>query len=471
MKWIVTRILNLSGVTLLLFAASCATVKIEKPVESYQPVVVRAKPSMVGLTAEAKLSDIQEELNRVFTGLVYEDNGIEESNGVNMMVKAWKEGKIQLTMQDNILIYRVPLKLWIKAGYKTTKFGITLSDYMEFNGALAMMFRTAVTLNPNWSVSTKTETTGYEWIKEPKIKVAGINVPVRYVADRVIQKNTGTLNKNIDDVFREYFDLWPYANEVWQIMNQPLLLDEEYRAWLSVEHSGFYASPITVKNGVVSVRMGMKSVIEAALGEKPVVKPTGPLPGLVISENIDNKMIINASVDIPFSEMNHQAGRFLTGQTFSQGGKKVKIEEMNFYGSKGKMVAEARLSGSFRGTVYFKGVPAFNPQDSTLYLKDFDFDVATRNILVKSATWLYQGGFRNMIAKQMKWPMAEDIRMMFGESNKMLRNYELVEGINMKGVLERLTVDEILLTPEGLKPFISAEGVISIQIKSLKMMY
>lgn len=458
-----TAILRLAMLAILFAAVSCATVKVEKPAETYLPEIVRPETSVIGFTAEARLSDIQKELNRQFTGLVYEDNSLDNNGGDNIMVKAWKQGDIALTMKENVIIYRVPLRLWIKAGFKTTQLGITLSDYREVSGALALMFRTSLTLNPDWTLSTKTETTGYEWITEPVVKIAGINVPVKFVADLILQKNLKTISSSIDESVKEYLDLKPHALQAWKSLNQPISLNDEYKVWLSIETSGFFSSPITASNGIIRIQSGVKSVIETSIGQKPAAKAPGPLPSLQISNTVQDGIVVNASLDIPFEEINVQASTYLVGMDFSQGKRKVKVEEVKIYGSKGKLVAETRLSGSFKGTIYFSGIPAFNAKDSTLFLKDFDYDISTRNLLVKSAAWLYQGGFRNMMAKEMVWPMASDIKMMYGEINNTLKSYPLADGVTLKGQVSRLSMNDILITPSGVKPFISGEGRIDVK--------
>jgi hypothetical protein len=188
----------------------------------------------------------------------------------------------------------------------------------------------------------------------------------------------------------------------------------------------------------------------------------GSLPKLQISNNISDQVTVNASADIPFNEINNQASKYLKGQTFTQGKRSVKVENIDIYGSDGKLIAATTLSGSFKGTIYFKGIPAFNPQDSTLIIKDFDFDLSTKNVLLKSAAWIYQGGFRNMIARQMVWPFAAELKMMHKELNQSLRSYRLADGVTLNGQVSQLTVGDILITPEGVKPFISAEGKLKV---------
>ncbi len=449
-------------VLLVTLLASCATVKIDKPVEAYTYVPVRPTPSVIGFTVEAKLSDIQRQLNETFTGLVYEDNSFEDNGGDNLMVKAWKQERITLTMKEDMLIYRIPLKLWIKAGFKTTQLGMTFSDYREVNGAIALVFRTRLSINPDWSIKTETEASGYEWITEPVVKIAGVNIPVKFVADLILKKNRKIIGSSIDESVKEFLDLKPYAMQAWKSLNQPLSLSDEYNMWLNFDVSDFYISPILATNGIIRIHTGMKSVLETSVGSQPLGKALPPLPTLQINDDLKDELTINASLDISFDEINRQTARYVSGQIFRQGGRSVKVEDVKIYGSHGKLVAETRLSGSFKGTVYFKGTPAYNVKDSTLYLKDFDFDISTRNVLVKSATWLYQSGFRNMIAKKMVWPMAPDIKMLFDEINSSLKSYPLAAGATLKGQVNRISIDEITLTPDGVKPFVSAEGKMSV---------
>lgn len=447
---------------LMWLLTSCAAVKINKPVEAYNYDTVRPTPSVIGFTVEAKLSDIERELNETFTGLVYEDNGFEDNGGGSLMVKAWKQENIILDMKEDMLIYRIPLKIWIKAGFSTTKLGFNFSDYREVSGAIALVFRTRLSINPDWTLHTQTEALEYEWITEPVVKVAGINIPVKFVADLILQKNRKVIGSSIDESVKEFIDLKPYAMLMWESLNQPISLSDEYNLWLNCDVSDFYVSPISATHGIIRLHTGMKSVLETSLGMRSSVATLPPLPQLQINNDLKDELTINASLDIPFDEISRQSGRYLAGQTFSQGGRSVLVEDIHIYGSNGKLVAETRLSGSFKGTIYFKGTPAYNALDSTLYLRDFDFDFSTRNVLVKSAAWLYQSGFRNMMAKKMVWSLAPEMKILFGEINRTLESYPLASGITLKGQVNRISIDEILLTPDGLKPFVSAEGKMSV---------
>lgn len=74
-----------------------------------------------------------------------------------------------------------------------------------------------------------------------------------------------------------------------------------------------------------------------------------------------------------------------------------------------------------------------------------------------------------MIARQMVWPLAPEIRTIFGEANRQFKNYRLADGVFLRGQLERLSVDDILLTPDGVRPYLSAEGKINVHFSSFGM--
>ena len=63
----------------------------------------------------------------------------------------------------------------------------------------------------------------------------------------------------------------------------------------------------------------------------------------------------------------------------------------------------------------------------------------------------------------MVWPMASDIKMMYGEINNTLKSYPLADGVTLRGQVSRLSMNDILITPSGVKPFISGEGRIDVK--------
>lgn len=454
----------------MIFTSCKTTVNVTKPSETYSDQEIVVKPSVISFSVQSKISDIQNELNRNFSGLIYEDNSLEDNGGDNMMVKAWKQGDIKIDMKGNVLSYRVPLKTWIKAGFKFQKFGITLSDYRELNAALAMNFKTAVSLNSDWTVSTKTTADGYEWLSTPVVTVGGIDMSVKFVADLILQSSLKKMGKLIDESIKDYLNVRPYAQQAWEMAGQPIKLNDDYNIWLEVTPQKLISSKLNAVNGSIVHKAGITGGIKLSMNSSaPIPVKPKPLPELLIGDIPLDVTTLYAYVTLPYEEVSKTAGTYLKGKSFSYGKKSVTVDDIRIYGNQGNIVAETALSGSLKGTIYFMGKVAYNQADSTIVINDFDYDLSTKNFLLKSASWLYQDGFRKMIANQLKWSIKKEMVLIRSTINQNLKNYKLSEGIFLNGNVSRVEPGNVYITSQGITPEIKATGSFGITIEKLSM--
>jgi hypothetical protein len=86
----------------------------------------------------------------------------------------------------------------------------------------------------------------------------------------------------------------------------------------------------------------------------------------------------------------------------------------------------------------------------------------TKNALLKSANWLMHASFVNMIEKRLVFPMGSNII----DAKKMLQtslaSYDMGMGTTLKGRLDDLNVEGIMLTRESIKASIVFKGKIAI---------
>ncbi len=196
------------------------------------------------------------------------------------MVKAWKKDNIKIGFENGQFIYRVPLKLWIKAGWKIQQFGISLSDYRELNAEIALKFRSTVIVNKDWSVTTITTSDGYEWLTKPTLKIGPVDLPITFIADMIIKFNTKTINSAIDAGLEQSLDLKSTARDAWIEMQKPMLLSEEYGVWLRISPKSVSAMPITGGNGVIKHNTSIQGIAECFTGKKPPSMINRMLPDL-----------------------------------------------------------------------------------------------------------------------------------------------------------------------------------------------
>lgn len=434
----------------------------EAPSENYMNIEYKPKPSAISVPVEIDVKSVETLLNKEINGLIYEDNSLTNNNNDNLMLKVWKRDNFTIDMEGDQLSYRIPLKIWAKAGFKFEKLGISISDYRDINLEIALKFRTKVTLNKDWSITTKTVTDGYDWISQPTVNLAGYNLPVTFVADAILKANQSRISNEVDDAIKTNLDVKSLIAPAWKMIQKPFKLSNDYKMWLKITPTEIYSQPLMSKNNKIKNTIGFKTITETFIGNEPPYKISATPPQITILPKLDDGFEINVLSDIPISEANTMARKYILSKTFENGKKKITINEMRLYGGDGKIIVETDVTGSLNGKLYFTGVPYYNAADSSVKVKDFNFEMHTKNALLKSANWLMHASFVNMIEKRLVFPMGSNII----DAKKMLQtsltSYDMGMGTTLKGRLDDLNVEGIMLTKESIKTSIVFKGKIAI---------
>jgi hypothetical protein len=439
-------------------------ISTQAPSENYMNIEYKPKPSAISVPVEIDVKSVETLLNKEINGLIYEDNSLTNNNNDNLMMKVWKRDNFKIDMEGDQLSYRIPLKIWAKAGFKFEKLGISISDYRDINLEIALKFKTKVTLNKDWSLTTKTVSDGYDWISQPTVNIAGYNLPITFVADAILKANQSRISNEVDDAIKTNLDIKSLVSTPWKMVQKPFKLSDEYKMWLKITPTEVYSQPLVSKNNKIKNTIGFKILTETYIGKEPAYKISPTPPQLNILGKVDDGFEINVLSDIPFSEANDMARKYLLGKTFENGKKKITINEMRLYGGDGKIIVETDVTGSLNGKLYFTGVPYYDAADSTVRVKDFNFEMHTKNALLKSANWLMHASFVNMIEKRLEFPLKSNLL----EARKMIQsslaNYDMGMGTTLKGRLDDLNIEGILLTRESIKASIIFKGKLTIQV-------
>jgi hypothetical protein len=445
---------------------SCSSTKlaIEKPAEKYAAFNFDPLPSSISLPVEMKVASLEALLNKQLTGLIYDDNSLDNNSGDNLMVKAWKKENIKLGFENGQFIYRVPLKLWIKAGWKIEQFGLSLSDYRELNAEIALKFHTSVTLNKDWTLSTVTLSDGYEWLSTPTLKIGPVSLPITFIADLIIKYNTATINKSIDEGLKQSLDLKTTARQAWAELQSPMLLSEEYGLWLRVSPKSVSVSPFSGGKGIIKHTTTIEAVTECFTGKQPSVILNPVLPDLTTVLKPNDEFLVNVTSYIGYDYIDSITRRMLINTSYTFGKKEVKVTNVSIYGNESKMIIATDVTGSINGKLYFSGLPVFRASDSSIILKDLQFSLQTKNVLLKSAAWLANSGIEKAIGKNMSYPIGPDLSETYAMMAETLKKYEFGEGFYLAGTLNVIEVKQPVLIPAGIIAPVSIMGKLVVKL-------
>jgi hypothetical protein len=459
------QIIFFSLVIIGLISQSCKTLQIEKPKESYLPSNIAPALSELPLQVELDVKKLEDAINKKMNGVIFEGTNI---SGKDLSVKVSKAQNFTFSINNNVIEYRVPLKVWSRFSWKVEKFGFTVGDFYEANGSIALTYKTAISIDKNWKLVSKTAASGYEWIETPKLNVVGVSVPVTPIANLALSRTDQLISDQIDKSLAQAIDLKKYVLQAWNEAQKPRQVSVENNVWIRITPKDVYVSPFITTANKLNLAVALYAQIESFMGSKPETNPTVALPAFKQINRPAQQFNLNIGADVTFDKIAEMAKKQLINKTFTEGKKTITITDLLIFGHEGKAVFVADVVGSLKGRIYFKGNMIYNPAKTAVEITDPEFDLKTSNALVKSAGWLLHGMILKQLTPYLTYPVKDDLEKVKKDVNQMMGNYSIMDGVNLQGNLNNISVLNLSLVPGALRIQVNVKGNIALKLEDLK---
>ena len=463
---------NLLIICSILLISSCATTnKIDalKPEpDDATPLIYENTPSYINMPISVKLKDIENHTNALLSGLIYEDNSIEDDD---IEMKVWKLAPISIKNdigeKGEKIKTILPLKAIVKYRIGTKKLGIEIYDTREFHldGVVTLVSDVALI---NWKLNTKTELKSLDWNESPTITVFGKNLPVTYLINPAVKLFKSKIEKKIDDAIAKSMDFKPNVLAALEKICVPFLMNETYESWLRIVPIEIYSTSAKLKNDTFVLDMGMKCNMETLIGKQPeskfnaskiIVKPVTKIP-----EEITANIVAIST----YQEASKIMTKNFAGQEFGSGSQKIKVKNVAIWHKKGKMIIALDVLGSVNGTIYLAGFPQYNEKNKEVFFDQLDYALDTKNKLMRTANWLAQG----LVLKKIEQSCRYSIKPNLEEGQKSmiayLKNYSPMQGVFVNGKMEDIQFQKIQLTNQAIIAFIKVKGTVNVSVNGLK---
>lgn len=429
--------------------------------------------STVNVPVVIALADVERQINAQVTGLIYEDT---EPNDDLFMARVWKRGPIRVragladanadAIKDSVFAFDVPLKIWTKAGVKVLGF----TQFKETEFEIDLHFTTRFSIDPDWSVSTQTKATGYDWVKKPVFRVVGFDIPIAGFVGKMIDKNLGSIAQALDQQVRKNVDLRTPVLQAWNTIRQPRLLSEQYHTYLLVVPKRIVSTPLQFSADAIRTTIGLEGYTLTTVGPKPDVRPAVTLPDLVTVKQVPTAFRVGVMAEATYAEATSVARQEMVGKTFgfSNDRYSVTITDMDLYGQDDNLIINVGLKGSVDGHIFLRGKPVYDPQTKTISLHDLKYDLDTRNLLQRTASWLLQGTLARTMQKNLTFPVGPQLDELHQTLQSQLTNNQIAKGIVLNGQLESLQPDQVYLTSTSLLAVVYASGHVGVRVAGLQ---
>lgn len=228
--------------------------------------------------------------------------------------------------------------------------------------------------------------------------------------------------------------------EVWDELQKPLAIGNY--GYLYIQPKSMALSDLKFENNKALLDLNMNVSPFVSTESRELKKTTLPnLETFKKSEGFDLAMDIHASYDSLTSFINQA----FKGKVFDLNGKKIIIKELKIDGTQdAKMLFKMLFEGSKRGTLYLTGTPLLDFENQKVSMSELDFDVETKNIVLKTAKWL----FNNKILEEIKKMAVFDLKLIVGDTKKTINNQlntEITSGVKLNGKIEDVKINELFL--------------------------
>ena len=462
---------TLSKITFLLVLtlfSSCGTTSkitaLKPEPNDASPLVYENTPSFINIPIAIKLKDIENQTNKFMTGLIFEDNKIEDDD---IEMKIWKLAPISIENLNGKIKTVLPLKAAIKYRIGTDKLGIALYSTQEFNlnGKITLM--SDVNLS-NWKLNTKTEFKSLDWNESPTTVVMGKSIPITYLINPTVKLFKSKIERTIDDAIEKSMDFKPNVLDALEKICTPMQMNEAFESWLRIVPIELYATDAKFKKETITLEMGLKCNMETLIGQKPVSKFDRNKIVLKSVTQMPDKISANIVAVSSYQDASKIISKNFAGQEYGNGSKKVTVQNVSIWHKNGKMVIALELLGSINGTVYLTGFPQYNETTKEIYFDQLDYVLDTKSKLLKTANWLAQGMILRKIQESCRYSIQPNLEEGKQSMMNYLKNYSPMPGVFVNGKIDDVQFQKIQLTNKAIIAFIKVNGNVKVAVDGIK---
>ena len=458
------RFLSLVCGTLLY---SCGTIKPEPPEKSNVLLTQRAIPrvvSQIDVPLEIDLGPYlqlaENNIDKTFKG------GESPCQGLRYQYKM-DRGKLSLNGKGgNRIGLGLDLTYAVKGEYCAMCFGQSCAvptvgvslGYGEPMKKAHVGMESSIEILSNYQIKTKSKITELIAIDPIKLPL-GIDV-----TNLILNQAKPYVNEAMKMVDLEVskIDVRGFIDPAFKEMQNGISLNG--MGYLMLNPQAIAISPLEFNKNTMKASVSIKASpeIKSEVSTSRVQK----LPGLTKYQKGDGFKIYT-DVRMHYDSLAHQVMDFIKGQKFESGSQYIMVTGLRLFAVESRLGVEVDFVGSKKGTLYLTGIPVYDSISQHIRVVDLQFDLKTKNILLKSAKWILS----DKIRKEMQKAMNIDMKPQIKEAKKMMNealNTEYDYGIKLNGKINELKITDYQLRAEELWVRVYLQGGLKINLQAPK---
>lgn len=433
--------------------------------------------STLAIPVTINMQDVNAAVNAQLGDALYTDGSFDDNNKDNLKLSVTKRNAIAVAAVGNGIQITAPLHL--EGAYRVSKqlFGKTISYEQPLSLNITAVVNTVPSITRDWNLQTSSKAT-ISWDDLPVIEFAGTKLDLPSLFAKSLERQTTKLATMMDAEIPKQLKLRETLLKMLPQLTMPYQVDRQTNSWFVLRPKAFYITPFAVVNGNLQFAVGLASVMEINVNQQPVAETFSgtTLPPMVNVPRLNNKIELLIHPEIQFALMDSLLHQMLQDPRFN----KIETKDYSFdildaivfpvnnavsiglnikgwarYGRKIKKI---------KGLVYVEGRPSFDAQKQQLVIENFDFNVKTKDVLVKSASWLLNAGpMMRKIERALVFPLGKEIAQAKAQANQVMnKRYGNIAQLN--GTITDITFNSAVITETALRMPIAIQGTVAVTL-------
>jgi len=254
------------------------------------------------------------------------------------------------------------------------------------------------------------------------------------ITNQVMKGLTLELDAARDDMLKSYgiVDLKSRVQQVWDQLNRAYNIYG--LGWLQVNPQHLHINNLYAQNDSLYVYLGLSA--RPVIGFEKPSEQNSSVPNIGPFSRYSGFNIFMDAI-LQYDSLSNLLNQKIAGKQFDFRKGTVKktfiIKECKLYGSGNeKLIIKVEFTGTDDGVVYFTGKPVYNNETHVIEVKDIDFDIRSKNALLKAADWLFSKRISSEVGRYARFDLTSFIDTAKVTINAQL-NKEWVKGIRSDG--------------------------------------
>ncbi|MFM7662578.1 MAG: DUF4403 family protein, partial [Bacteroidota bacterium] len=296
-------------------------------------------------------------------------------------------------------------------------------------------FSSTIDFEPNYKLKSKTNLKKLTLIDPCKITL--LNYDITSILDKEIRKEAKEIESEIDKQISS-IDIKSTCKHVWNEIQNEIPIGSY--GYLNLSPNAISLSQLSFEKNNLFFNLGVE-LYPSLKTEKSTINLKS-LPNLTNYKSKEG-FEMNVELDLSYDSITSWVGKEINRTNFIIQNRKIIIDSVKFIGADGsRILIGLNFYGFRKGKLFFSAQPVLDPEKQVLRLVNVQFDLKTKDLLMKTANWLLDDQISRKIEEKSIFDINHYLNKAKQEISKAL-NQDLENGIYLRGEIEKIHLNEL----------------------------